>query len=106
DRGGIPAGRAEGGERGPAMNSKPKRFAVVADLLKDTSSRGAGVEDMMNAKQIRRERIVPDPDQPRKTFPQEGLEELAESLRLRGILQPISVRYDRAADQYIIIHGE
>jgi ParB family transcriptional regulator, chromosome partitioning protein len=88
------------------MSSKPRKFAVVADLLKDTSSRGAGVEEMMNAKQIRRDRIVPDPDQPRKSFPQESLEELATSLKARGMLEPISVRYDRPNDRYIIISGE
>ncbi len=92
--------------KGNVRPPRPKRFAVVADLLKDTSTRAAGVEDMMNAKQIRRDRIVPDPDQPRKTFPQESLEELATSLKSRGMLQPIAVRYDRAADHYIIIHGE
>jgi ParB family transcriptional regulator, chromosome partitioning protein len=90
----------------PSRASRPKRFAVVADLLKDTSSRGAGVEEMMNAKQIRRDRIVPDPDQPRKSFPQEPLEELAASLKARGMLEPISVRYDRPNDRYIIISGE
>ncbi len=88
------------------MNSKPRKFAVVADLLKDTSSRGAGVEEMMNAKQIRCDRIVPDPDQPRKSFPQESLEELAASLKSRGVLQPIAVWYDRPNDRYVIIHGE
>ncbi|MCA1668949.1 MAG: ParB/RepB/Spo0J family partition protein [Thermomicrobia bacterium] len=88
------------------MSSKPRKFAVVADLLKDTSSRGAGVEEMMNAKQIRQDRIVPDPDQPRKSFPQESLEELAVSLKARGILQPIAVWYDRPHDRYVILHGE
>ena len=39
---------------------------------------------MMNAKQIRRDRIVPDPDQPRKSFPQESLDELAVSLKARA----------------------
>ena len=93
------------------MNSKPRKFAVVADLLKDTSSRGAGVEEMMNAKQIRRDRIVPDPDQPRKSFPQESLEELAASIKAQGIVQPIVVRpVDGAApgesQRYEIIAGE
>jgi ParB family chromosome partitioning protein len=90
----------------PPRTNRPKRFAVVADLLRDTSQRGAGVEDMMNAKQIRRDRIVPDPNQPRKDFPQEGLEELADSLRKSGMLQPIAVWYDEARDHYVIIYGE
>jgi ParB family transcriptional regulator, chromosome partitioning protein len=44
--------------------------------------------------------------QPRQTFDDERLEELAASLRLEGVLQPIAVRYDDEADRYVIIHGE
>ena len=36
--------------------------------------------------------IKPNPAQPRKIFRQEALEELAESIRQHGILQPLSVR--------------
>ena len=36
--------------------------------------------------------ISPNPNQPRKTFAQDGLEELAASIRLYGVLQPLSVR--------------
>jgi ParB family chromosome partitioning protein len=93
-------------ETASSRPSRPRKFAVVADLLRDTSNRAVGVEDMMNAKQIRRDRIVPDPNQPRKDFPQEGLEELAESLRKSGMLQPIAVWYDDAHDRYVIIYGE
>lgn len=83
-----------------------KRFAVMTDLLRDTSSRGKGVEELLSAKQINLDRIVADPAQPRKAFPQESLDELAASIRSRGVLQPIRVRYDRAADVYIVIDGE
>ncbi|MCB0631712.1 MAG: ParB/RepB/Spo0J family partition protein [Saprospiraceae bacterium] len=44
-------------------------------------------------------------DQPRREFEQEPLEELAESIKVHGIIQPITVR--RLADkQYQIISGE
>ena len=36
--------------------------------------------------------IRPNPAQPRKVFREEALEELAESIRQHGILQPLSVR--------------
>ena len=36
--------------------------------------------------------IEPDPDQPRKTFEQETLSELAASIAEHGLLQPIAVR--------------
>ena len=48
--------------------------------------------------------ISPNPDQPRKYFSQEGLEELAASITQHGILQPLSVR--RAAGGYRLISGE
>ena len=48
--------------------------------------------------------IVPNPDQPRKYFSQEGLEELAESIREHGVLQPLSVR--KTAGGYELVSGE
>ena len=38
------------------------------------------------------ESLKPNPDQPRKTFRQEDLEELTASIRDKGVLQPILVR--------------
>lgn len=43
-------------------------------------------------------------DQPRKTFDKEKLEELAESLKLHGVVQPIVVR--KMGERYSIIAGE
>ena len=48
--------------------------------------------------------IRPNPAQPRKFFTQEALEELAESIRRHGILQPLSVR--RQGTSYELIAGE
>ena len=48
--------------------------------------------------------ITPNPNQPRQTFSQDGLEELAASLRLYGVLQPLSVR--KTAGGYELISGE
>lgn len=89
----------------PLVRGK-KPFASMGDLLRDTSSRGKGVEELLSAKQINLDRIAPDPEQPRKSFPQESLEELAASIQTRGVLQPIRVRYDRTTDMYIVIDGE
>ncbi|MFO7540878.1 MAG: ParB/RepB/Spo0J family partition protein [Chloroflexota bacterium] len=54
---------------------------------------------------IRTETIVPDPEQPRRTFPEEGLRELAESIRQDGVIQPIEVT-QTGPQQYMIVHGE
>ena len=48
--------------------------------------------------------IRPNPAQPRKVFREEALEELAESIRQHGVLQPLSVR--RVGAAYELIAGE
>jgi ParB family transcriptional regulator, chromosome partitioning protein len=50
------------------------------------------------------DRIVPNPRQPRLQMDQGPLEELAQSIRVNGIIQPILVR--RSGDHYEIIAGE
>lgn len=49
--------------------------------------------------------IEPNPYQPRITFNQEALDELADSIRTLGLIQPITVR-KTAAGRYQIISGE
>ena len=49
--------------------------------------------------------IRPNPSQPRKVFRQEALEELANSIRQHGILQPLSVRRTEG-NTYELIAGE
>ncbi|GLY78253.1 ParB/RepB/Spo0J family partition protein [Actinoallomurus iriomotensis] len=51
------------------------------------------------------EKITPNPRQPRTTFDEEALEELAASIRIVGLLQPIVVRELRSGD-YELIMGE
>ena len=48
--------------------------------------------------------IRPNPAQPRKVFREEALDELAQSIRCHGILQPLSVR--RVGNTYELIAGE
>ncbi|MFO0949733.1 MAG: ParB/RepB/Spo0J family partition protein [Isosphaeraceae bacterium] len=55
---------------------------------------------------IRVDRIAADPNQPRTEFDPDALARLAESLRSRGQLQPIRVRWDAASDRYIVVVGE
>ena len=49
-------------------------------------------------------RIRPNPQQPRHSFDEEGLAELAASIRSCGILQPLTVR--RAGEGYELVAGE
>ena len=50
------------------------------------------------------EEIRPNPHQPRRTFEEQGLAELADSIRSYGILQPLTVR--RTETGYELIAGE
>ncbi len=50
--------------------------------------------------------IEADPNQPRRTFDEEKLQELAESIKLYGILSPILVRAGALPGRYTIISGE
>ncbi|MBO5130787.1 MAG: nucleoid occlusion protein [Romboutsia sp.] len=49
--------------------------------------------------------IVPNPYQPRRVFSQSALEELSESIKVYGILQPITVR-NKGNDEYELVAGE
>jgi ParB family chromosome partitioning protein len=50
--------------------------------------------------------IEADPNQPRQTFDQEKLQELADSIKLYGVLSPILVRAGSLPGRYILISGE
>jgi len=54
--------------------------------------------------EIERSLIYPNPDQPRKFFDEDALEELADSIKLHGIIQPIVVV--KKDEKYMIIAGE
>src|SRR4030095_15868769 len=50
------------------------------------------------------DRITPSPFQPRRTFDEAKIDELAASIRNQGIIQPLVVR--RKGDGYELIAGE
>ena len=50
------------------------------------------------------EDIVPNPDQPRKTFSQQSIKELSDSILELGLLQPLTVR--RRGDKWELVAGE
>ena len=55
-------------------------------------SKGEKKEDVKNIAYIKIENIRPNPYQPRKQFSKASLEELCESIKEYGVLQPINVR--------------
>lgn len=57
-----------------------------------------------DARELPVSEIRPNPYQPRKTFDPEALQELAESIRTHGVLQPVVVR--RQGNGYELVAGE
>ncbi|MDR0646213.1 MAG: ParB/RepB/Spo0J family partition protein [Elusimicrobiota bacterium] len=52
------------------------------------------------------DKIIPNRFQPRKTFKEESLKELAQSIRQHGLTQPVVVVYDGGLDKYELVVGE
>ncbi|MCH4825579.1 ParB/RepB/Spo0J family partition protein [Planococcus halocryophilus] len=65
---------------------------------------GETISDIDKVNQINVGEIQANPYQPRKIFDQAALDELAESIKEHGILQPIVVR--KAGEKYEIVVGE
>jgi len=74
---------------GPSANTKEG-----AEMLENKQhvSKGEKKEDVKNIAYIKIENIRPNPYQPRKQFSKASLEELCESIKEYGVLQPINVR--------------
>jgi len=69
-----------------------------AGYLKDLPQSGVNEIDI--------EKIIPNPYQPRKEFSEESIEELANSIKKHGLLQPIVVIKDKNENRYILVAGE
>ena len=84
--------------------------ALMADI--DTASRMTNDQDQASLgprtlKRVPIDRINPNPDQPRRRFAQTALDELAASIREKGVIQPLIVRPDpNRPDAYQIVAGE
>jgi len=95
-------------------SSKPKRGLGrgLSALMADTNiSKSAQNLDEPAKRQpdteLPIEKLRPNPDQPRRDFDNTELEELAASIREKGIIQPLLVRRDpQNPDDYQIIAGE
>lgn len=95
------------------MPEKPKIGGFAERILGLEPSKGSHPvvafteDDAGRVMQIPPSRITPNPDQPRHFFDKDALADLTESVRTRGVLQPIIVRRDESRDGYfILIAGE
>jgi ParB family transcriptional regulator, chromosome partitioning protein len=79
----------------------------LAALIGDVGDENAAIERARGQRRVPVEFLRPNPRNPRRMFNDEELDELASSIRAKGILQPILVRSVAGKpDAYEIIAGE
>ena len=94
-------------ETAMAHDERSRLGRGLAALIGDVGDESAALERTRSQKRVPIEFLKPNPRNPRRHFAEPELEELAASIRERGIIQPILVRSARGAvDQYEIIAGE
>jgi ParB family chromosome partitioning protein len=97
--------------RSAGQNVRDSAGADRAEVPAAAAATGApdrwrGVERSRDMALVPVAKIDRDPDQPRQEFDEEELSRLADSLRIRGQLQPIRVRWDEGRGMYVILAGE
>jgi ParB family chromosome partitioning protein len=92
------------------MNAKaatPRLGRGLAALLGETPVRSGAETAVDDIRRLPIDLLDPNPFQPRMNFDEEMLQDLAESIRTQGVLQPILVRpHPDVAARYQIIAGE
>ena len=84
---------------------KQKGLGRGLDAIFGTDKPSVKATPMNQMAQIAINKIIPNPTQPRTQFDDEALNELADSIRQLGIIQPITVKRNDDGN-YIIISGE
>ena len=79
--------------------------ALLEDSSRDPQQSDNTTREYSSINEISLEDIEVNPFQPRTSFDQEALQELADSIAVQGIIQPITVRVI-SSDRYQIISGE
>ncbi|PKP94364.1 MAG: chromosome partitioning protein ParB [Alphaproteobacteria bacterium HGW-Alphaproteobacteria-16] len=77
--------------------------ALLGDVEREESVR-AGAEPSSGIRMLPVSSMAPHPEQPRRHFDEDALDELAKSIALRGVIQPIVVRPH--GKEYQIVAGE
>ncbi len=74
---------------------------LIEESLDPTAEQDVKLSEL---KQLLISKVHPNPDQPRRTFDEHALEEMAESIRIHGVIQPIVVT--PKGDSFEIVAGE
>jgi ParB family chromosome partitioning protein len=89
-----------------ADRTPPRRLGRGLDALLGSASRSTRAADASALQQLPVAEISANPLQPRREFKPEELEELRQSLKSSGLLQPITVRPHPTGAGYQLIAGE
>ena len=107
-----------------AGKAAEKMMATVGGNIRESIGKGAGqsprqppplppkpaheigVRPSRESFEIEIERLMPDPDQPRKTFAAEDTREMADSLLKNGQITPITARFSTTEGKWMIVAGE
>lgn len=90
-----------------AEEHRPRLGRGLAALIGDAGDEGGAVERARGQKRVPVEFLRPNPRNPRKAFEEADLDDLANSIREKGVIQPILARtVPGVADAYEIIAGE
>lgn len=90
------------------MDRKSERRGLgrgLSALMSDVAP-NAATADVRSERRIGVDRIVPNPHQPRRDFDGAALQELADSIRQKGVIQPLVLRPIDGTDTYQIVAGE
>ena len=88
--------RAMGRGLGAILNAETKAVQTIED---------SGAKDLVGGiMEIPIEDIYPNPNQPRTYFDEKALQELSESIKALGIIQPLTLK--KEGDKFLIISGE
>lgn len=90
-----------------AEESRSRLGRGLAALMGDVGTEPAVAERAPRSqRRVPVEHVTPNPRNPRRVFSDAELDELAQSIRERGIIQPIVVRQAQGASTFEIIAGE
>lgn len=88
-----------------SLRGSPRPAAVAPAPVPPASPRD-GVRSHRTAGWLEVGRITTDPTQPRKEFDEEELARLSASIKTRGVLQPLRVRWDASVGKWVVLVGE
>ena len=81
--------------------------SLMGDFNNEPVSSNVNLENQAFEKVVPVEKIYPNPNQPRKSFQEEKLIELANSIKTKGVVQPLIVRKKKGTkESFEIVAGE